>query len=350
MKLILESRNPEVEKILERMVIQRIRGKDFDQLFRLMSNGFRREIAIAGFVTRRLSQATRFYRRFSTFLPLLDAFHVDFPTILVAVSGDTLIGAIHLVPHGKGVWTVDSVAVDTTFRGHGVYRRLMKEALDYISERRGKRVVQTVWTDNAAPVKIAEEFKFEVFEEDILLSFEFSDVSLVEFEKDVLVREYKPADKDQIYELCRSIESRRTEAYENMFEGFHGSPSRYIMGKLIGSHSRRWVIEVGGKIAGYASVTYTSSSEAGHIKYFCVIPLDDSKREMILIKAILAFFAMKNIGKVVVSLDKERKQTIEIFKQAGFKPVASLYEMIKAIDLDGFLVKTSKIASASLRV
>ena len=326
------SRNPAVEKILEKMVIQRIRGKDFDQLFRLMSNGFKREIAITGFDTRRFSRAARFYRLFSIIFPLLDAFHIDFPTILVAVSGDILIGAIHLVPHSKGVWSIDSVTVDPTFRGHGVYRRLMKEALKYISKKRGKSVRQSVRTDNVAPVKIAGELKFEVFEEDILLFSEFSEVPLIKFEKDVLVRAPKPTDKEQIYEICKFIQPRRIEAYRNVLEDLHGSLSSYIVGKLIGARSRRWVIEVRGKIAGYASVRCTSSSEAGYIGYFCVIPSNDSsKLESVLMNTILSFFAMKNIGKVVVSLDKERKQTIEIFKQAGFKPVASSYEMMKNI-------------------
>lgn len=332
MKLILESKNPEVEKILEKLVIQRIRGKDFDQLFRLMSNGFKREIAIAGFDTRRLSRAARFYRQFSSFLPLIDVFHVDFPTILVAMSGDILVGAIHLVPHSNGVWTIDSVAVDTTFRGHGVYRRLMKEALKYISEKRGKQVEQSVWTDNVAPLKVAGELEFEVLEEDILLVLEFSEVPLIGFGKDILVRDPKPTDKEQIYEIRRSIEPRRIAAYENAPGDHDGSLVRYVVDKLVGSRSRRWVIEVRGKIAGYASVRYTSPSEAGHIEHFCVIPSNDSsKLESILMNTILAFFAMKNVSKVVASLDKERKQTLEIFKQARFKPVTSLYEMIKTM-------------------
>lgn len=326
------SQNSEVEQILEKMVIQRIRGRDFDQLFRLISDGFKKEIAIVGFDTRRLSRAAGFYRRFSAFLPLLDVFQVNLPTILVAVSGDTMIGAIHLVPYGQDVWSIESVVVDTPFRGHGVYRRLMKEALGYVSEKHGKGVRQSVWTDNIAPLKVAAELEFEVLEEEILFVCEFSQVPPIGFDKDVLVRESKPADEGQIYEICKSIEPRKIAAYQNVPEDHHGSLANYVVDKLVGSRSKRWVIEVQGKIAGYASVRYTSSSEAGYIEHLCVIPSNDSsKLESILINKIFVFFALKNISKIVAAPHKELRQTLETFKRAGFKPVASLYEMIKTL-------------------
>jgi glycosyltransferase involved in cell wall biosynthesis/ribosomal protein S18 acetylase RimI-like enzyme len=326
------SQDAEVERILEKMVIRRIRGKDFEQLFRLIREGFEKEIAIVGFDTRRLLRAARLYRHFSAVLTLLDTLHLDFPVVLTAVSGDTLIGAIHLVPYGKGTWSIDSVVVDKPFRGHGVYRRLMNEAVKYVFEKHGKGIRQSVWSDNVAPLKVAAELKFETIERTILLVLELGGVSKTRFDKDVQVRSFKPNDKEQIDEICKSIEARRLDAYKRMSEDHHGS-FNHLVDRIVGSRSKRWVIEAHGKPVGYASIRYTSSREAGYIEHFCVIQSNDSSRfERTLMDTILAFFATENVSRVVATFNEERKQTLEMCEQLGFKPVTTLYELFKIIE------------------
>jgi len=326
------SKNSEVEKIVEKMVVRRIRGKDFDQLFRLIAEGFKKENAITGFDARRLQKGARLYRRFSPLFPILNVFRVHFPNILVAVSDGILIGAINLVPHRKHVWSIDSVTVSAAFRGHGVYKRLMTEALNFVSQKGGKRVVQSVWTDNVAPVKVSKQLEFTVFEEDIMLATQFSKAPLVDVNKDAHVREFRSTDKEQVYEIFKSVTPDRLEVYDNVHEDLDISFLGHIADKLAGSHSKRWVIEAQGKTAGYASVKYTSSNEAGKIEHFFVTPSNDStKLEDALINTIVAFLATRNIGKAIISLDKQRKQTIETFRQADFRPFASSYEMMKTI-------------------
>jgi L-amino acid N-acyltransferase YncA len=84
---------------------------------------------------------------------------------------------------------------------------------------------------------------------------------------------------------------------------------------------------------GYAKVTYTSPKEAGSIESFYVLSSNYSTElTRYLLNYALAFLAKRNIKKVVANLNKDWKETIEVFESFGFKPVASVYEMVKWLD------------------
>jgi ribosomal protein S18 acetylase RimI-like enzyme len=324
--------DPEIERTLKEMVIRPIKSKDFDQVLELFSEAFKNKTMITGVDVQRYSRIAKLYRLVEIFLPVSDFFHKDFETILVAVSGDRLIGEIHVVPHGKDVWSLDSSAVDTNFRRRGVYDKLLNESLRYIFKRHGEQIVTSLWTTNVAPVKMTNRLKFEVFETQVLLRLEQCYIPTAEFDKDVLTRDVKLADLDEIYRICRILSPKKMKAYRMAPQDFRDSILSRLMSKITWSHSKKWVIEVKGKIFGYAHVTFIPPEETGKIESFYVLPSDrSSELTSFLLHEVLKFLANKNIRMLITCINEERRETIEIFKSFGFKPIASVYEMVRKL-------------------
>lgn len=323
----------EVKEILQKTVIRRIRKKEFSQLFELTSKTSARTRAITGLSVQRLSRVAKLYGLFEILLPVFDVFHKDSETILVAVSGDRLVGEIHLVPLGKKIWRINSAAVDTKFRRHDVFRRLMGNGLRYISTRRGERVFGSFRTDIAAVEKVmCKSFGFEAFEKLLLLQFELDEIPSVNLEEDVSIREVKPTDIKQIYQICKSINPEKMRIFKMAPKDFLEPLLSRLVNKIAWSDSKRWVMEVEGKIVGYARFTYTPPQEAGEIESFYVLPSrESSKLIRLLLGKILGFLAERNIRKLVVYLNEEWRLKIEIFEHFGFKPIASYYNTAKEL-------------------
>jgi ribosomal protein S18 acetylase RimI-like enzyme/L-amino acid N-acyltransferase YncA len=315
----------------EEIVIRRAKRGDFSRVFELISEAFPTEIDIAGFDPRRLGRLARLYSVLSVFFFLLDFLHVDFETILVAVANGKVVGELHLVPHSKRIWSLDSSAVDTKFRGRGIYRKLMQESLGYISKRHGDRIVTSLWTTNVPAVKITGELKFETFEEQTLMHrTEINGISPVEIKENTTIRELKQSDIEQVFNLFKSLTPKRTEVYNVAPKDFLGGSVSRLRNKVAGINSNQLVLVTEGKIVGYAKVTYTSPKEAGSIESFYALSSNHSAElTRYLLKYVLTFLASRNIRRVIVNLNKEWKETIETFERFGFKPVASVYEMVR---------------------
>lgn len=319
-------------KTCEEIVIRRIKKRDFEQSFNLIAEGFKREIDIVGLDIRRLKRMAKFYGLAGSLLPILDFLHVDFETILVAVAGNEIVGEIHLVPHRKKIWSLDSAAVSRNFRGRGIYRKLMKEALKYISKRRGERIITSLWADNIAPIKITNELEYKTFAREILLLGELSKTHSVQKNEGILIREMKPDEIEQVYCIYKSFNPRKTDAHKVTPEDFSDSLSKRVKNKIAHINSKRLVVEVEGKIVGYVHVTYTSAKEASNIESFCaLVSVDQPMLVHSLLSWMLSFLAVRNIKKVVISLDEERKETVEAFQHFGFKPIASVYQLVKEL-------------------
>ncbi len=324
--------NSEVERLLKKMVIRRIKSKDFNQVLKLFSEAFKNETKVTGVDVQRFSRVAKLYRLVEILLPVFDLFHKDFETILVAVSGNRLIGEIHVVPHGKNVWSLDSSAVDTNFRHRGVYSKLLNEALRYVFKKHGEQVVTSLWTTNVAPVKMTNRLKFKVFETQILLGFEQGEIPTVEFDKNVSIRGVKSADLEEIYQICKALSPKKMRAYKMAPSDFHDSFSGRVMSKISWSYSKKLVMEVKGKIVGYAHVTFIPPEETGKIESFYVLPSNRSSNlTSFLLSEILEFLAKRNIRRLITCINEEWRETIEIFQSFGFKPIASVYVMIKEL-------------------
>jgi ribosomal protein S18 acetylase RimI-like enzyme len=323
----------EVERLLRGMVIRRVRGRDFGQLFELIGSAFRRESVITGLSVERLSRVAKLYWLFEVVVPIFDLFGRDFETILVAVSGDKLIGEIHLSSHGRRIWSLDSSAVDVMFRRRGVYKRLLNEALEYISKRGGKRVVTSLWTDNIAPVKMTNRLGFVIFETDVLMRLELDRVPVVTSVEGASVREFGSADKERVYEICCSVDPAKMRVFKRTPDDFLDSFLSRLNGWLTWSCSKKWILEVDGEAIGYSHVVFTPPQRAGKIESFCVLPVEGFERlAEFFLGRILGFLALKGVRKVTVSLNREWERTIRVFEGFGFKSVAFVYEMVKELD------------------
>lgn len=324
--------NSEVEELLRGMIIRRIRNRDFAQLFELIRQAFRREAVITGLSVDRLTRAAKFYRLIEVLLPVLDVLHRDFETILVAVSEGKLIGEIHLTPHGKKIWSIASSAVDTMFRRRGVYKKLLREALRYVSKKHGRRAVLSVRADNIPAMRAYDRLGFEIFERELLLRLELDEFPVVEFDGDASVRGVKSSDVEEVHEIRKAVSPRRVEAYKMAPRDFLDSFMSYIMNIIAWSYSKKWVMEMRGEIVGYVHFTFTPPQEAAKIESFYVRPSSNSSKLIgLLLRKVLRFLTTRNIRKVTTSLNEEWKETIEIFKRFGFKPVASLCQMTKEL-------------------
>ena len=319
-------------KISEEVKVRNVKGCDFEQLLRLITEGFAREIEIVGLDMERLQMMAKFYRIINNFLSLFSFLNMDFETILVATLNYKVVGEIHLVPHGRGIWSLDSATVDKNFRGHGIYRKLMQEALNYIRKRHGKRIVTSLWIDNIAPKKITSELQYDIFATEILMLHELSEISRTNNSQEVSIRDVEHGDIEQIFGICQAAYAKKMHALGFTPKNFSDSISRRIRNRMSGTFSKRLAIELKGKIVGYAHLTYTSPKEAANIEFFCLLPSVDPLRLVpSLARYISNLLAEKNIRKVVVSINEEWEETIEVFQRFGYKPFASAYQLVKEL-------------------
>ena len=171
---------------------------------------------------------------------------------------------------------------------------------------------------------------FEIFEKEILLQFEVDGMPFVEFDDGVSLREISSADVDRVFEISGVLSPKKMRVYKTTPEDFLDSLFTRVMSRITWSCSKKWVLEVHAEIVGYAHVTYVPPQQAGRIESFYVLPSNNSsKLTNVFLRKILEFLATRNVKRVTTSLDEEWKETIKIFKRFGFKPVASVYEMMK---------------------
>ena len=165
-----------------------------------------------------------------------------------------------------------------------------------------------------------------------MLHLEMDVNALFDMKSDVSVKALRKKDIQQVYEICKKLDPKRMETYkfapEDVFESFTGR----LRKKIANVHSKRWVLRRDGKVVGYASITYTSPKKAGNIESFYILPSKDSSElASVLLTHVLNFLSIRNIRKVLVSLNKESSEIIEVFQRYGFGHVAFVYEMAKKL-------------------
>jgi ribosomal protein S18 acetylase RimI-like enzyme len=81
----------------------------------------------------------------------------------VWVEGRQIVGNVTVTSShggGPGCWVISNVVVDRAYRGQGIGRALMKEALSHIHCRNGRRVALQVRADNCAAVHLYRDMGF----------------------------------------------------------------------------------------------------------------------------------------------------------------------------------------------
>ena len=316
-----------------KVVIRPIRGKDLGQLFDIIQRSFKREIEIEGLDLQRFSRSIKFYRAVEFLVPIFNFLHMDFPMVLVAETHDKVVGEVHLVPYRKGIWTIDSLAVDPKYAGLGIGFNLIKGSLGYISKRQGKRVLSSIRTENVPALKIAEKLGFKVFGKRNTLFLEMQAPPAPHLDDNIRLREVHPADVQQVYHICNNLDPTRVRAYDMSSETFLDPITSRFINAMIKSHSKRFVIEVDNCITGYVHINFTSKQEAARIESFYLLSISSfSKHANMMLTQALNYLAKKNIKTVIASLSEGHKETIEAFRRIGFESLASFYEIMKCLN------------------
>jgi ribosomal protein S18 acetylase RimI-like enzyme len=294
-------------------------------LLELTQRAFKAEIEMGGFDEQRFKRTAKLYSLTRFLMPILDLFHIDYPTILVATIDDKVVGEAHLAPFKKRMWTIDSLAVDPTCRGRGVGFDLIKRSVDYLAKRQARRVLSSMRVDNTSANRIAQKLGYEIFEERTTLLREA--VGFVKPDNyGIFVRDVKPKDAKRIHEMAQTIDAVRTQAFEIHPEDFSGSLSQTVMNKLKGTYSKRFVAESDGQVVGYAQVVYTTPKEAASAELLCPYRSDElSKIASTLLNRIADHIIPRGIKRIIVSVSRARKEETEALTSLGFTPIADMY-------------------------
>lgn len=314
----------------EDVVIRPIKGKDFNKLFGIVQRAFKKEIEIKGLDLSRFSRTIMLYRAFRLLFPVLGLLHITFPVVLVAEISNNIAGEVHLVPHGKGIWTIDSLAVDPDSVKQGIGLRLIKESVDFLYRKRVKRVLTSVRADNVPALRIREKLGYEIFDKRVLLLSEVKRAPVSELaERPVLIRDMKPEDRGRIYEIARVVDTRKVQTYRITPEDFVDSFAKQLIDRVTKSHSKKFVIDMQGEIRAYGHVSYTSPLEAARLESLYIMPSDNSAElYQMLVQRILRFLQALGINRVVVELNADHEEAIETLTNLDFNLLAYSYGLV----------------------
>lgn len=310
-----------------KIIVRRIRKKDFAQYLRVLKVSFSEEIEIVGLDLRRLLSIIRFYNLIDLASRVLDTLNIYLPTILVAISEDDMIvGGVHIAPFGNSVWTIDSLVVDPNYRRSGIGVRLISEAIKYVWNGRGERALTYVRADNLPSMKIRKRLRGEFFDKRVLLLSELNKALDIDAKDDFLIREVKSKDLLQIFNLCRELDFKKATEFRITSRAFLNSPLEHLLGKLGLASSKRLVLEAKGRVVGYIHFTYASPKEAAKIESFYIAgPSDLYHRTTLLLGRVFGALQERNIKKVTISVSEDWKEMIQILENVDFKPIASFY-------------------------
>ncbi|HKZ93506.1 MAG TPA: GNAT family N-acetyltransferase [Candidatus Bathyarchaeia archaeon] len=319
----------------DKIVVRRIRTCDFVRLAEILNTAFQREIAIVGLETNRLMDFRKYHTFVEVLYPIFDFFHRDYSTILVASLKDKVVGEVHVVPLGKRIWTIDSLAADPNRSGKGVGFSLIKGSVEYIAKKGGKRALSSIRTDNMPALKIAQKLGFQPYQKSTMLFHSVkASSSTVGTSKDGSIRKLKSTDAHKVFEICKASNPTRVYERELQPKDFEihllNSPSEWMQNRLTQVNSEKLVVESKGEIVAYAHLTYTSPNEAARIDPLCIsLSSDVPKIVDMLLRHTADFLSDKGITTLITTVNDECQEMIKVLEQKGFRKVASFHEIVK---------------------
>lgn len=311
----------------ERITIRPIKKKDFGQFFEVVRRAFDKEIEIMGLDLQRFARIVKFYGFIEVLSRALETVDVYVPTILVAESKEAgIVGGVHVVPYAKEVWTIDSLAVDPSYRQHGIGVHLISAALKYVEDRHGRKALTYVRVDNLPSIRIRKRLRGEFFDKRVFLMLNVNKSPNITAGDNSAVCEARLEDSADICRLCRTVDPKKAATFEISPKSFLNSKSELLMSGVGLTHRKKWVLKNRGVIVGYVDVIYSSPQEAAKIEHFCLVGASDpvSSAEQLL-NTVFKTLAERKIRKLVVTLNEDWIEMIQIFEGLGFKRVASFY-------------------------
>jgi len=334
MEWLSEMSNPThlTSDIQEEITVRSIKPEEFGQLFELFNESFRKEIEVFGFDPSRFSPVVRLYRLVNELLPIVRVFRKELPAILVATVGDKMIGYINSIPLGNGAWSLSSMAILREARGRGVGLRLMQEALKDVKLKNGRIVLVDVWADNRASLNMCKKLEFAIYEKQALLLSESIKMPSVRHSTDIQVRESKRADAKQIAAMFQKLYPRRIWIKPKTIADPVDFLQASLTNILTSSKTKEFVVELKGRIVGYARLSYTSPREIGKVDLFCLLPSGRfTEVATQFVRELLEFFASIDIRKVMVNISEELQEAIKVFALFNFKHITSVYLLEKEL-------------------
>ncbi len=81
--------------------------------------------------------------------------------IFFALVDDEVAGTVAMIPFEEDAFELTKMAVDPTFRGHGIGVKLMQACVDFVSAGKRRRIILESNTKQAAAIKLYRKFGFQ---------------------------------------------------------------------------------------------------------------------------------------------------------------------------------------------
>lgn len=121
--------------VTEDVVVRFLKPRDVTSLCKLLTGSFRKEYEEQGLDVWGFE---RQYRLVAWANRILTPLHLDFFQVVVAVSGDRVVGTMASFPVDRFRWYQGFGAVDPDFRGRGLYKRVIRKSLEGVARRGGR--------------------------------------------------------------------------------------------------------------------------------------------------------------------------------------------------------------------
>jgi ribosomal protein S18 acetylase RimI-like enzyme len=316
---------------------------DLAQVADLIEEGFADELDREGL---EVLQELRRLGRLGPLLWLLRQMSPDFGEMLsgfVWVEDGRIVGntSLNLVSAIHPQWRISNVAVRPPYRGRGIARRLMDEAIAAVRRRRGRIVSLQVRDDNAPALGLYRSMGFTVVatEMDLMLPVDQTD-----FRSSVKVpspdgagslftpRRVAAEEWPDVYSLvllATPEEDQRLAPLQKLdfqLDGLQALSDAWTT-LVTGRRTYRWVVDSRSGLAGYLSAVTAPRTGGPHRLMLWTHPRYEGRVERALLETALEAVLRHSLQPVQIKLNPVKKQAVDTLLALGFNKRRTLLTM-----------------------
>ncbi len=250
----------------------------------------------------------------------------------VWTEDDKLVGnvTLSLESQHRGVWSISNVAVDPSYQGRGIARRLVAAAIQQARDEDGHWVILEVRVDNEPAQRLYRRLGFQAYDTIAELTLAAPHQHLPQ-EEPLKLRRRRGGDAEALLALYQ----RAASAKAQLIKPLHGARFRYdwedrleqALGDLLARHdTRHWVLEQEGQLVGSLKLV-ASRSRSAHKLELVVDPDRSSSMESTLLSTALAKLRGYPARHVETRISCGHAGSYDTYKAAGFEPVRILDQM-----------------------
>ncbi len=310
------------------MVVRDFVKEDIDDVLECAKESFVEEFEVEGFDPDKWKKLVRW--RFSIFGKILFAFFRlldrEPAKFLVADVNGKVVGTT-IVTQLRNIGYIQTVMVHPDFRRKGIASELMKTAIQYIHRKKFTKAILHVSATNDSAKKLYQKLGFQRFDDIVYLTADVCSLNILESTEGIHVREFNKSDADAVYELIKR--SRDPEVFST-YDLQKTDLRRSFWERIVRMSNTKKIVAVkDGKLVGYASLSYTSSKEAGRIRNIDVYPETASQGvEEGLIRTGVDFISSSGTKTILITVPATKGKSIERLKELGFKKRFSTEGMV----------------------